>query len=70
MRIMEKLDWLISTNGLGFDSDSKPYCCIVLCTIFSTGSDLDSDPCTDNFPNVPISGTDLRPRDQNFHWWK
>ena len=33
------------------DSDSKPYCYIVLCTTFSTGSDSDSDPCTDSFLN-------------------
>ena len=33
------------------DSNSKPYRYIVLCTTFSTGSDLDSDPCTDSFPN-------------------
>ena len=31
------------------DSDSKPYRYIVLCTTFSTGSDL--DPCMDSFPN-------------------
>ena len=31
------------------DSDSKPYRYIVLCTTFSTGTDL--DPCTDSFPN-------------------
>ena len=33
------------------DSDSNPYCYIVLCTTFSTGSDSDSDPCTDSFLN-------------------
>ena len=33
------------------DSDSKPYCYIVLCTTFSTGMDSDSDPCMDSFPN-------------------
>ena len=33
------------------DSDSNPYCYIVLCTTFSTGSDLDSDPCMESFPN-------------------
>ena len=33
------------------DSDSKPYCYIVLCTTFSTGMDSDSDPCTDSFLN-------------------
>ena len=33
------------------DSDSKPYRYIVLCTTFSTGSDLDLDPCMDSFQN-------------------
>ena len=35
------------------NSDSKPYCImhIVLCTTFSTDSDLDSDPHMDSFPN-------------------
>ena len=33
------------------DSDSKRYRYTVLCTTFSTGSDLDSDPWTDSFLN-------------------
>ena len=33
------------------DSDSKPDGYIVLCRNFHIGSDPDSDPCTDGFPN-------------------
>ena len=38
-------------SDLDSDSDYKPYHYIVLCTTFSTGSDSDSDPCMDSFPN-------------------
>ena len=33
------------------DSDSFPNGYIVLCRTFSTGSDLDLDPCTESFSN-------------------
>ena len=33
------------------DSDSKPDGYIVLCRTFSTGLDLDLDPCMESFPN-------------------
>ena len=49
------------------DADSKPYRYIVLCTTFSTSTDLDSDPCMDSLLNgyCTILGRDLCPRDPN-----